>query len=39
MGIPVFKRIGKEFECLKGKGRKSNVKKDRVGILIFKRKR
>ena len=44
----MFKKIRKEFQCLKeesrdsnfviGKGRNSNVWQDKVGILIFKRK-
>ena len=33
----MFKRIKSEFQCLKRKGRKFNLKKDKVGIPMFER--
>ena len=33
----MFKRKRKEFQCFKGKRRKSNVPNDKEGIPMFKR--
>ena len=33
----MLKRIGPEFQCEKGLGQNSNVKKDRAGIPVLKR--
>ena len=32
----MFERIGPEFQCLKGQGRNSSVRKDRVGFQRLK---
>ena len=33
----MLEKIGLEFQCYKGKGQESNVRKDRAGILMFNR--
>ena len=36
MKIPVFRRIGPEFQCLEAEDQKSNVQKDKATIRKFR---
>ena len=35
--IPIFERIGLEYQCFKGERRNTSVSKDRAGIPVFER--